>query len=144
MFVQCKLQTISYIMTMSDKKSLKKNIDCESWSVPQFARLCPSTVNLPTVPALWASKRLAMLTGHNKLFSSVSIMLGHHGGLMRWLSSMLTNALYFRSQAGKEKFVLSVCCCVRFLALLCNQEHSYSCGEVNCFNSFPYRCYTYV
>ena len=47
-----------------------------------------------------------------------------HGELMRRLSSVLTNALRVRSQPGTDYFVLSVCCCVRFLASLCYQEYS--------------------
>ena len=51
-------------------------------------------------------------------------MPGWHSGLECWLGSMLSNALYVRSQPGMDYFVLSVCCCVRFLALLCYQKYS--------------------
>ena len=37
---------------------------------------------------------------------------------------MLTNALQVCSQPGTDLFVLSVCCCVRFLASLFYQEYS--------------------
>ena len=47
-----------------------------------------------------------------------------HSGLVSWLSSMLTNALYVRSQPGTVYFVLSVCCCVWLLASLCYQQYS--------------------
>ena len=49
---------------------------------------------------------------------TVSHLPDWHGGLIRWLSSMLTNALYVRSQPGTDNFVLSVCCRMRFL--VCN------------------------
>ena len=39
-----------------------------------------------------------------------------------------------------------LCCCVWLLASLCHQEYSLCIihGGVNCLNSVPYRCYTYV
>ena len=48
-------------------------------------------------------------------------------GIVGWSADsvdMLTNALQFRSQPGTDFFVLSVCCCVQFLASLCYQEYS--------------------
>ena len=66
------------------------------------------------------------------------IMTDKHDGLMLWLSSMLTNALYVRSQPGTDYFVLSVCCCACFLALLCYQEYSYIyMGELTVWIVFP-------
>ena len=65
-----------------------------------------------------------------------SFMPGWHSVLMRWLSSMLTNALYVRSQPGTDYFVMSLCCCVWLLASLCYQE--YSCmGELSVWIVFP-------
>ena len=64
-----------------------------------------------------------------------------HGGIMHWLSSMLTNVLQVRSQPGTNIFVLPVCYCVLFLASLNYQEHAhlYPYGGVNCLNSVTYR-----
>ena len=59
------------------------------------------------------------------LRSSNFFMSGWISGRMRWVSSMLTNALQVRSQPGTDYFVLSVCCFVWFLASLCYQEYSY-------------------
>ena len=80
-----------------------------------------------------------------EIVSSFLFMPGWHGGLMRWLSSMLT-VVYCRFDPNfwTDNFVLSVCCCVIFLASLCYQEHSYSYGGVNCLNSVLYHCCTYV
>ena len=64
-------------------------------------------------------------------------MPGRHGGIMRWLSSMLTNVLQVRSQPGTDNFVLSVCCCVRFQTSLRYHEHSYSYGELTVWIVFP-------
>ena len=65
-------------------------------------------------------------------------MPGWHRGLECWLSSMLTNALWVRSQPGTVNFVLSVCCCAWLIASLRYQE--YSCihmGELTVWIVFP-------
>ena len=76
------------------------------------------------------------------------IMPGWHSVLMRWLSSVLTNALYVRSSPRNNYFVLSVCmllCAVPSFAVLPGVlMHLFIHGGVNCLNSVPYRCYTHV
>ena len=59
-----------------------------------------------------------------------------------FLNANLSEEIF--SQPGTGYFVLSVCCCVLFLASLCFQEHSYSYGRDNCLNGVPYRRHTYV
>ena len=53
-------------------------------------------------------------------------MPGWDGWIMRWLSSMLSNAFWVRSQPGTDIFVvLFVYCSVLLVAPPCYQEYSY-------------------
>ena len=85
-----------------------------------------------------------------KLLLNANLIENSQSGEVTWksnykgLDNTLNEVTQFRSQPGTDNFVLSVGCGVRFLASLCYQEHSYSYGGVNCLNSVPYRCYTYV
>ena len=50
----------------------------------------------------------------------------------------ICSRLMVQSQPGTDYFVLSVCCCVRFLASLCYQEYSYiRIGDLTVWIVFP-------
>ena len=88
-----------------------------------FVNLCTTNNCVKTDSShLHLSLRFVARTKRSK--TKASNMPGWHSGLMRWLSNMPTNALLVRSQPRTDNFVLSVCCCVLFLASLCYQEHS--------------------
>ena len=104
-----------------------------SWDLP--------TTHRESAPAICGRVSLAAKTSEeNEIIIVLYYMPDWHSGFVSWLSSMLTNALQFRSQSGMDYFVLSVCCCVWFLASLCYQE--YSCmysymGELTVWIVFP-------